>query len=142
VRDGVIVGASIILVLGIVNLSDPRGVDPTTLPERSTAAIPAGCRLLNEYGHGGYIIATRGPAVRVSQDTRQILSDAEIVRQHRVLQGRPGALRWLDEHRVDCVLLEPDRELRDQLEVRGWTVEARDPSGVLLIRPGSTPGTD
>jgi hypothetical protein len=134
-RDGVIVGTSIILVLGLVSLSNPRGVDPTTIPERAVAAIPAGCRLLNEYAHGGYIIATRGPSVLTSQDTRQILSDAAIIEQAHVLDGRPGAIRWIDEHRVDCVLLAPGRPLRGTLEARGWRVVARDPSGVLLVRP-------
>ena len=134
-RDGVVLGTAIILGFGVVGLRDPRGVDPTTIAERSVAAIPTGCRLLNEYAQGGYVIAQRGPDVLVSADTRQILSDAAILEQQRVLAGRPGAIRWIDEHRVDCVLLAPDRPLRAALEARGWRVVARDPSGVLLVRP-------
>lgn len=137
VRDGVVVGLVIIIGFSALTLRDARGVDDTTLPRRSVAAIPAGCRLLNEYAQGGYIIATRGPSVQVSEDTRQILSDAAIIEQQHVLQGRPGAIPWIDAHRVDCVLLEPNRPLRRQLEARGWRVVARDPSGVLLVRPGA-----
>lgn len=136
-RDGVVVGLGILIAFSAITLTDARGVDDTTLPRRSVAAIPAGCRLLNEYAQGGYIIATRGPDVLVSEDTRQILSDAAIIEQQHVLQGRPGAIRWIDTHHVDCVLLEPQRPLRRQLEARGWKVVARDPSGVLLVRPGT-----
>ena len=131
------VGLVVLIGFSAITLRDARGVDDTTLPRRSVAAIPAGCRLLNEYAFGGYIIATRGPSVLVSEDTRQILSDAEIVEQQRVLQGRPGAIRWIDSHHVDCVLVDPRRPLRRMLEARGWRVVARDPSGVLLVRPGS-----
>jgi hypothetical protein len=34
------------------------------------------------------------------------------------------------------VLIRPDRGLVNQIRVQGWRRESREPSGVLLIRPG------
>jgi hypothetical protein len=104
-------------------------------PVTSTAAIPNGCRLLNEYEHGGYILDHRWPDVLVSMDGRLDAYDLDFVREEiAVLKGASGALRWLDRHDVDCVLARPRRPIVKILRDDGWATWARDPSGVLLVR--------
>ena len=104
-------------------------------PVTSTAAIPNGCRLLNEYDHGGYILDHRWPDVLVSMDGRLDAYNLDFVREEiAVLEGTPGALSWLDRHDVDCVLAEPRRPIVKILRDDGWATWARDPSGVLLVR--------
>lgn len=140
IRDGAFVGVFVLLAASAISIDRVRPVDPTIYPVRSTAALrrfpTAGCRLLNEYDQGGYLLAELGPTVRVSEDGRNDLyGEARIIEQQRVLRGRPGAVRWLNRHGVGCVLVRPDRRLRAILTERGWRVLARDPSAVLLQRP-------
>jgi hypothetical protein len=134
---GLVAGLAILVVSQLPSLVGARSAGPDTYPADAAAAIPKGCRLLNEYEFGGYITDKRWPDVLVSQDGRNG-NEQDFTSQELVLEAQAGAITWLDEHEVDCVVAYPDRPLVGQLRDRGWSVRARDPSGVLLVRPGFT----
>jgi hypothetical protein len=105
----------------------------------TAAALPGGCRLLNEYNDGGYLIFVR-PDVPVSQDGRNDLYGPERLEwQEDLLNERDPAraaeaLRRLE---VTCVLLRSDRRLAQALgEVPGdeWRLEARDERDQVWVR--------
>jgi hypothetical protein len=103
-------------------------------PAAATAAIPRGCRLLNEYEHGGYIIQRRWPEVLVSQDGRNDLyGPRRIQQQIRILSSSSPAS--LDDMGVRCVLLRPRRPLVKTLDRdRRWKRSAGDRGGILFVR--------
>jgi hypothetical protein len=134
---GAVLGFATLAVVSATRMHIPRAAPDTTFPVRSAAAVPAGCRLLNEYDQGGYIIDHRWPDVLVSEDGRNDLyGERELVAQFHVLNGLPGWQSWIDTHHVDCVLAHPNRPLVANLRARGWQQTASDPSAVLLVRPG------
>ena len=107
--------------------------DLRQLPIVAAKEIPAGCRLLNEYTHGGFIIATRWPEVRVSQDGRNDLYGSDRVSsQLGLLDGR--SLAALEEGGVECVLVKTSRPLAQALESSElWEKVAVDEAGSLFI---------
>lgn len=131
---GAVVGLVIVIAVSLVEVTRFRGTPATFYPVDATAAIPDGCRLLNEYVFGGYITDERWPDVLVSQDGRNPL-EQDFERQEEVLDGRAGAMEWIDDNGVDCALVRPDRPIVGQLRTRGWRRVATDPSAVLLVRP-------
>jgi hypothetical protein len=131
---GIAIGLFVVVALWAQVLADPRPTSSETYPVRTTQAIPAGCRLLNEDAFGGYITDKRWPEVLVSQDGRNG-SEEDLEKQRLVVAGRPGAMKWIDRHGVDCVLVKPDRPLVATLRATGWRQVASEPSAVLLLRP-------
>lgn len=138
IRDGFLIGFCILTIVSIPSAIPVRAASNLNYPVKGTALIPVGCRVLNEYDQGGYIIEKRWPEVEVSQDGRAI-DEATVLKQNSVIKGDPGALKWLDENHVNCVLIRPDRGLVDQIRGDGWRRVSREPSGVLLIRTASQP---
>ena len=135
---GAIIGFAVLGVLSALHMRIPRPMPSTTFPVRTTAAIPAGCRLLNEYDQGGYVIDHRWPDVLVSEDGRNDLyGETALVAQNTALNAGPGWQQWLDTNHVDCVLAYPYRPLVVKLRQAGWHETASDPSAILLIRPGT-----
>jgi hypothetical protein len=130
---GVAVGLAVVVALWSFVLTDPRPTTSDVYPIRTTEAIPAGCRLLNEDAFGGYITDQRWPEVLVSQDSRNG-GEEDFEQQRLVLAGRPGAMDWIDRHHVDCALVEPDRPIVSMLRAAGWRQVASEPSAVLLLR--------
>lgn len=131
---GLALGLTVAAVLGLPALAEARPAPDDVYPVRTTAAIPTGCRLLNEDTFGGYVTDKRWPEVLVSLDSRNG-SEENIERQLDVLDGQPGALAWIDDHGVDCALVRPDRPIVALLEDEGWRRVASDPSALLLVRP-------
>jgi hypothetical protein len=132
---GAILGLIILAFAALGSLKNPRGPQPATFPVRATKAIPAGCRLLNEYDQGGYIIQQRWPQVLVSQDGRNDLyGESRLVDQLHVLRGDAKAIQWLDQQQVDCVLARPSRPIIKQLVAADWRRLASDQSGILMVR--------
>lgn len=103
-------------------------------PVRATAAIPAGCRLLNEYAFGGYVIDRRWPEVRVSLDGRNdMYGPTRIREQQRLLSSLDAGP--LDRLGVRCVLLRRTRPLVTALRSHpGWRLRASDASALLFVR--------
>jgi hypothetical protein len=131
---GTIIGFVVLAIITLTGFS-LRPVDNNIFAVRSIEAIPAGCRLLNEYGQGGYIIDQRWPEVRVSQDGRNDLyGAAKVTEQDDVLRATHGWRAWLDRNDVRCVLARPTRPIVHKLEATGWRRAASDPSAVLLVR--------
>ncbi|MEO7443068.1 MAG: hypothetical protein ABIW46_05985, partial [Acidimicrobiales bacterium] len=124
------------VIAGLRNLAHVGEVDRSEFAVAAVAAIPDGCRVLNEYEQGGYIIFARWPEVRVSQDSRADIFGTDLLRrQQSYLRDEPGADEWLRRHRVDCVLARPDRPLVHRLRTDpGWKVVVAEPAGVLIVR--------
>jgi hypothetical protein len=110
---------------------------PRAFPVRAAAALPSGCRLLNEYDQGGYLILAR-PDIPVSQDGRNDLYGAAFVdRQGQLLAGAGGTAA-LDRLGVTCVLVKPGRGLIDALQASPqWIRVAADPRAQAWIRATS-----
>jgi len=131
-----LVGAA--AVLGAINITRAGEVDRSGFPVAATGAIPAGCRVLNEYNQGGYIIFRRWPEVAVSQDSRaDIFGRDLLVEQQEILADDAGAdaEAWLRRNRVDCVLARPERALVQRLRTSPeWREVEAEKAGVLLVR--------
>jgi hypothetical protein len=119
------------------------GLDPSRLragafPAVSAAALPPGCRLLNEYADGGYLILAR-PDVPVSEDGRNDLYGAAFVdAQIRLLAGGDGTPK-LDREGITCVLLAPGRGLIPELVASGeWVKVAADRRAQAWVRRGAS----
>lgn len=133
---GLVFGLVLVVVMTGAGVEHFRPADPESYPVRSTAAIPNGCRVLNEYADGGYIIYRRWPDVLVAQDGRNDMYGIDRIEELESVLSAEGDWRaWLDGNEVDCVLASGDRRLVTELAALGWTEAARDPSGVLLLRP-------
>ena len=131
---GAVGGITVVLVAALLGLSGIRAVEPDDYPVAAAAQIPSGCRLLNEYGVGGYLIDHR-PDVRVSQDGRNNLYGTPLVNaQQEVLAGQGDWVGWLDANGVDCVLALADRPIVEPLVARGW-FGTGGTKWVLLTRP-------
>ncbi|TQS40371.1 hypothetical protein [Cryptosporangium phraense] len=128
--------AATLLVVSLVRLPDLGRPTPASYPTDATVqAIPDGCRVLNEYDDGGYLILRRSEdGVRVALDGRNDVYGAELItHQQGLIQGRPGALAELARHEVHCLLLMPHRPLVAQAKAEGWRVRASDRNRVLLL---------
>jgi hypothetical protein len=128
-----------LLVITVVRLPDLGRPSPGSYPADATVqAIPAGCRVLNEYDDGGYLILRRSAdGIRVAMDGRNDVYGARLVaRLQGLIEGRPGALAELARHGVRCLLLTPHRPLVPQALAAGWHVAASDRNRVLLVAPG------
>jgi hypothetical protein len=133
------VGAVTALAIAIV-ISLPR-VASTSDPADATpvgpvAALPSGCRLLNDYAFGNWIMFDR-PDVPVSDDGRNDLYGRDderelLIRDPDIAAGLPA---WANERQVDCVLLEPTSPAVDVLLENGWRVAGEDGTAVALVAP-------
>lgn len=128
-----------LLVITLVRLPDLGRPSPGSYPADATLrAIPAGCRVLNEYDDGGYLILRRSAdGIRVAMDGRNDVYGASLIAHLQgLIQGRPGAVAELTHDGVRCLLLAPHRPLVAQALEAGWHRTATDRSRVLLVAPG------
>ncbi|MFI5952221.1 hypothetical protein [Cryptosporangium sp. NPDC051539] len=132
---GFLVTLAVVAVVRIPYLGRPT---PASYPAEATVrAIPDGCRVLNEYDDGGYLIMLRSDdGVRVAMDGRNDVYGAGQIRfVQDLIEGRAGALDELARRDVRCLLLMPRRALVEQAKAAGWRVAATDRNRVLLVRP-------
>jgi len=125
-------------VITAVHLHDLGRPDPHQYPSATTlAAIPTGCRVLNEYSDGGDVILHRASdGVRVAVDGRNDVYGAALVTHlQNLLAAPPGALAELHRSGVGCLLLAPGRPLAAAALADGWRLTARDANRVLLLAP-------
>ena len=124
-RRAVSLGLAVLLVgtfasRGPVN-NALSGLDPAVVPVAQIDALPSGCRLLNSYELGGWVILLR-PDIAVSQDPRNdVYGSATVLTQLHVLLGYPSAMAWVSQHHANCVLAPPDYGLLTDLKKAGWT---------------------
>lgn len=137
---GLALGAA--ALVSLVSPSSPprdmaiRGLDAARVPVGQIDALPSGCRLLDDYDLGGWVIWLR-PGLRVSLDPRNDLyGSAAVLAQLRVVEGRPGALAWVRRHDVTCALLERGDGLVAELTAQRWAVRSRGPVALALVAPG------
>ena len=126
--------AGVVLAMQSTNgFGDLGRPETAQFPVVAAEDIPAGCHLLNEYAHGGYLIATRWPEVRVSQDGRNDLYGSERIElQRALLEG--DSVFDLEEVGVDCVLAETSRPIARALEAsEEWSLLAIDQAGSLFV---------
>lgn len=131
-----------LLLIGVADLGDFGRPSPRMFPTAATiAAIPAGCRVLNEQDDGGPLILQRASdGVRVASDGRNDVYGIDLIDHlQRLILGAPGALSELQRSGVGCLLLEPNRALVAQARAAGWHQAAADPHRVLLLAPRTGP---
>jgi hypothetical protein len=127
--------AGLLALMAVPTLGRAGEVDAAGVPVRAIAAIPSGCKLFNDYNLGGWVIERR-PDVPVSEDGRNDMYGTERLRpQFDLMRGEVPAEATLDAMGVDCVLVQPDRELTAALrESPAWREAVTDPTGVLFLR--------
>ncbi len=129
----VVVGLAPLAVRGLRHPGRLAG----TYPVSAVRALPAGCRVLNDYLVGGYVILTR-PDVPVSLDSRNDLyGKAEVRRVDALLAGGgPDPAAAVEASGATCVLTAPGSRLAGALAGdRGWRLVFRDGSAAVLAWP-------
>ena len=115
---------------------DPARLRPGAFPTVSAAALPSGCRLLNEYAQGGYLILMR-PDIPVSEDGRNDLYGAAFVDAQSQLLAGDGGTAELDRQGITCVLVRPGRGLIPELAASGqWHRIAADSQAEAWVKTG------
>jgi hypothetical protein len=106
---------------------------PAYYSPAAVRAIPAGCRVFNQYMVGGYIILER-PDVTVSLDSRSdMYGAARLADDERTVAGTGDLSGELAS--ADCVLVSPHDGLAHRLEVsEAWRVAEQDPVSELFVR--------
>jgi len=126
--------AAMVAVAAAIGVAAPaplvRDLDRVAL-----AALPAHCRLLNDYRSGGSLILLR-PDVPVAVDGRNDLYGPVWVDQaDRALQGGVYGVSWVATHHVTCVYAPSGVPLAaDLLNGGGWTTLVDTGSHVVLAR--------
>lgn len=145
-RNRVIInwGILIVIVLAVllkVSQIYPRSINEAhfreTLPVGAVEYIqenhPEG-RLFNSYNWGGYLLWAL-PEYHVFVDGRTDLYDDKIINEWlKVVQGKDGWQEVLSEWEVNSILLEPDRQIIDQLINEGWEMVYADQVAVIYRR--------
>ena len=130
---GLVVAGAILAFQQVPQLADAGNPSPR-FSEPIVAAIPSGCRLLNEYDLGGFVIDRRWPEVLVSQDGRADLYGAEeLERQERLLEQDDAAA--IEAEGIDCVLADRERRLVAALtESSDWLKAGESAELALFVR--------
>ena len=116
----------------IVSTSEP-GADTPVGP---SSALPAGCRLANDYTLGNWVLWAR-PDIPTSIDGRNDVYGLDLSKflwfySRGDQQSVIAELRAAD---VTCVLSRPSSEIVTALEAAGWRVIATDDTAVALVPP-------
>lgn len=116
---------------------DPDPLEAPGYPSAAARALPSGCRVLNEYHFGGYLILVR-PDIPVSQDGRNDLyGTARLDPQKKLFAEGDSATASseLDRAGITCVLAEPNRPLvRALAGDPGWRRVAADATAQAWVK--------
>ncbi len=133
-----VIVAVVTTVSAVPMLADAGTIDPESMPVRAVDAIPAGCRLFNDYDLGGLVIERRWPEVLVAQDGRNDMYGKDRLRPLLRITWNTAqrpVTDELDDLGVDCVLTGARRPLAEVLAADpGWTIAVSDPSAILFVR--------
>jgi hypothetical protein len=121
--------------LAVVQVGNLGTLGGQTASARLVDRLPSGCRLLNDYDIGGYVIFKR-PDVLVSADSRNdFYGRALIDRNLDELDDRVGTISRLARAHVDCVLAPSGSKIVQALKVMPqWRVDGTDGRRTLLLR--------
>jgi hypothetical protein len=130
------VAAGTVLAVGLVVSATriPATGDPADgTPVDPVAALPAGCRVLNDYRFGNWIMFAR-PDIPVSDDGRNDLYGSDDNRM-ALLDTSVGELpAWVDANGITCLLVAPDSPAIAELSSTGFVVASADGTAVALTR--------
>lgn len=132
--------AVVIGVAGLIQIAPARqdAAVAARYPLASVAWLTErGChgRLLNAYDWGGYLSAAWTEMVATYGSSPSDLVETEVALE----EVRTDVRAWLDDHRVDLVLMPTGGPLDRWLdEADGWTVAHRDPQATIHVAEGST----
>jgi len=141
-HDLATVGVAAMVVVSILVTAPRLGGALTVSPEApvaATEALPAGCRLRNDYRVGGWVLYHR-PDVPVSVDGRNDVYGLEGYGQQHLFETVDGASQAPERfraERVTCVVALPGDPIVEALTRAGWRRVADDGGGVLLVEPES-----
>jgi len=132
VRCGALAMAALV-ALAIPSLTHIGRPEPSTFPVALVADVPPGCRLLNSYQIGGYVILAR-PDVLVSLDSRNNLYGRTVLlAEERVLNGHGDLSSGLAG--AGCVLVPRGYGLARRLRADPqWQVRGSDRIAILYVR--------
>jgi hypothetical protein len=122
------------------------GLDPKTLPLQAMATLdrqPAEARLFHEMDWGGMIESQCRPVRQAFIDDRcELFGKSGIEQYLNVLQGGPDWDEILGRHRIQLVLIKPDRPLARKLKKdSAWRILHHDEVSILLRREVETDAT-
>lgn len=126
---------AVLAVLSLVGLKNFARTGSSIASPRLIAALPHGCKLLNDYDIGGEVILDR-PDVLVSIDSRNDLYGraAELRSIEQLVKPSLG-LTFVRSQKISCVLAPTAAPLVIALrEQADWHIAAVDGSRTLLIR--------
>jgi hypothetical protein len=128
------------LALAFVMLQAPgTGFPADQFPVAAASAVeklPAGAKLLHPDKFGGYLIYRFAGERKVFFDGRSDFYGSEFMKQYiRLVQVRPGWDNQVTRHGFTHALLPVDYSLVAALTQRGWRVDHRDGTAVLLAAP-------
>jgi hypothetical protein len=107
---------------------------PVGIVEALRARLAGGARMFNEYDWGGFLIA-RGLTPVFIDGRSELYGDEQLRRYARISRVNEGWSVSLDSVGADIAVLRRESPLAAELSRGGWTTEASDPVGVLLLRP-------
>lgn len=128
-------GCVVLAVFAAARLGKFGDLDDEVGSPRLVAAVPHGCRVVNDYTIGGALMLAR-PDVRVSVDGRNDMYGRKLLLSvEGMLSNEPGTVQRLDANHVNCVLTESSDELAGVLEaLPTWRVSGTDDHRTLLLR--------
>ena len=131
-------GCVVLAVFAAVRLDRFGDIDQKVGSPGLVAAVPQGCRVVNDYTIGGALMLAR-PDVEVSVDGRNDMYGRSLLLSvEGMLSNDPGTIARINATGVDCVLTETKDKLVDALKnSANWRVVASDKYRTLLVRTSS-----
>ena len=128
-------GCVVLAVFAAVRLDRFGDIDEAVGSPALVAAVPQGCRLVNDYTIGGALMLAR-PDVQVSVDGRNDMYGRSLLLSvEGMLSDDAGTLARMDANHVDCVLTETsDKLVRVLKHSPHWRVAGSDGERTLLVR--------
>lgn len=131
---GLMIAGVVLVGSQLGQIAQTGSIDSEQVPVGQVDGVPTGCRLLNEYEFGGFIIDRRWPDLLVSQDGRNDVYGLERIElQESWLES--DDITPLDEAGITCVLARPSRPLATALRSEtSWSILSESELAVAFTR--------
>ncbi len=127
--------AATIVLLGVLGLARPIGLDEDVLPPETARAALSEDEVFHGPGAGGLLIWAEYPGRRVFVDDRAELYGASMFEELvATIRGSAGTA-MLDRHGLDEALVKTSWELDGTLLEAGWEERYRDDNWAVYARP-------